>query len=242
MNPLSVIRGRSAAAPPPRSAERERLADAIAAATAARDAVVSQRAAIDSVRGMEADARAKHAAAVALAGAAREAQTDAVVRAASNGHHPPESAALRETHLAVVVALDDAESMKAAMAQLEGALPALEAATQSADQARDAAANDVIRASEAVRALFREARAVQARLIELRGQLAFLQRERLIGGEDTHAVRGLLNNADELPCGSWSNFGAYQGHKPDWTKRDIPPAWRATFEALLTDPDAPLPA
>jgi hypothetical protein len=139
-------------------------------------------------------------------------------------------------------AVDDLEDARAAHAACEARAAEAEAALDEARRGVAAAADEVIRATT-VAALFNEAQALQARLVERRVALHYLLRHGLVAQPERAAlVAFMFHNGDVLP-GSPGGVGeptSVEFH--DWRGHATTLAWARAREELARDPDAELPA
>jgi hypothetical protein len=214
---------------------RAALASALQAQVKSDEAVSRQRAGIDRARGgvRAAEAAAKDAEKAVTK--AREAHAEAIAAAAANDAAPPASG-VRAARQAQVDSEDEVEAAKAALDQLRGDLPTVEAAAREANIAVEAAINAI---------LAPHARQLLAKGMELKCQLA-----------PVVAVLSALSN--DTPAGKPHDqyLDAAKMHKPLAEVRKDDQAFFETFnkfdrggadpwvsarERLRADPDAALP-
>jgi hypothetical protein len=171
---------------PGRSEERRKLAEAIALAAAAEQALDAARRSVtragDAVRRAEgnlseagsaiADARSRHLALLS--------------EAATQGVPPTSPAAVREARRREDDAAEEMELCRTAEAELRSRLPALEAAVQRAHNHRVNCVDAVVRS--AAERLIAECKAAEAELLRRRALLYFLRRPHVQAGEALHGA------------------------------------------------------
>jgi hypothetical protein len=223
---------------PPRTPEREQLAEAINQLAMAERTLAANKAAQEQTR------KARWAAQDAVEASAtliEEAQANAAKflteQALGTAAEAPVS--IKAVRVAAQDAQDELDAAIAASAALVEQEAAAKYELQYAANEVDKCIRDVIKAETRamVSELLRQAEGVQADLISRRVVLRHLHRAEIIGEPEATAVKTFLrHNGDVLP----GAFGSVEFH--DYDKHPAAEPWREAQKMLATDADAPLPA
>lgn len=230
-----------------RSPERESLAAAIAEAAEYRATADATRAGVARARAMIADATARLDAANADAAKAREAHAERAITAASTGAPMVPDGSLRDARQRAGDATDDLEAAQAALAAVEASLEDEEYRERKSIE-RVGEAADLVLQAVPIEGMLEEAARVQREVIEKRTVLLMLTAQYRQWKSDGSHQRLYASN-DELLVARISKFlGVGEsllpstGNSPIYGESPAAQQWLQAREALLTDPDAVLPA
>lgn len=216
---------------------REALAAAQQEAREAHRAVERQRLAIDKTRAAQREAEKAVSAAEEGIGAAREAHARALADAAAADTAPPLSS-MRAARQAVTDAQDQAEALKAALAELKARLPDWERTARDADVEVERCISAIL--APHAQKLFDRALALERDLAPIRQALATLLQDRhktsadVLGHERSRAPLG------EVYAGIM-RFGAWRAGGPD-RFAEARGQLREDWAAVLPDFAAPPPS
>lgn len=225
----------SAPQPGDRSPERQRLAEAIKAATAARKRLDKGRQAVALAEEMEAKAQDALDLAREELQAAQEARAAEIATAATQGRVAAGGTRGRQARDAIAEAEDELEALRQALATVREPLDDLEYLVAKAEEEVRLAIVAVVGAElpAAIRAyeMALKHAAVSGRILYALRQLSFDQDHKL--PPDVAAWREYANNL----------LGSFSVRSLEHVETSLAPApaWMMTAERLKTDPDAPFP-
>jgi hypothetical protein len=232
--------------PPARSAEREKLASAIAEAQETQRAADGVRHAIARAADMVSKARTRLEAAQAAVASAKEQQAYRLAAAAASGTPAALASTMKQARADEVDAQDEIDAAEAALAQLKAQLAGAEEASQLAAHRRIAAVDAVMRVVAAN--FFADTEQVVEELLARRAVLRFLrepdplhqplnfyvarERDEPFAEMRNQIQRHLLNSVGRLRD---------DGNGEDWRGHEKLKPWSSAREALFSDADTPLP-
>ena len=224
---------------PLRSPERQALADAIAAARPATDAVRRARDVLDRAKELVAKARERSDASIAAAAEARQARLDKIRASMAAGEMPPDDRSHRDL---VSQAADDREALEVArevVASAETDLSDAEIEGTRAQRRVEEAADAVL--VQAIAGFADEAEQLEAQLVDRARTLFALmshvpQMERSTRSDTANP---LYWRASQIVARATQLRGA-DGNGVTIEGSRLGP-WQAARDALCADPDAPIP-
>lgn len=221
---------------------RVALADAIDASRKTDAAIESRRGAI--VRATELVEKAERGleAASAMVADARGRHAQAVAEAAAGGTPPSSPSTMRAARVAEVDAQDEVDAAKSALAQLEGGLPNLQEHAVRAESKVRAAVNAVV--ASAAKPFLEETRELQAELVAKRAILQFLRHyEANDETSDDPTLAVILADERKAPLAELHDLiDKFLAQNPlTATNEEAVAAWRQAREKLMRDAGAALP-
>ncbi|MGO9234772.1 MAG: hypothetical protein ACLP4V_12090 [Methylocella sp.] len=220
--------------PPARSEEREALAAALKDLKAAERKAHQARDAQERAEALVTTGEAKLNAARVGVEKAKDFEAANLTRAAASSVKPRAGSKIRDARNAEIDAADALAAARAALTQCETALRHAEQELKAEQEFVAALAGDVITAEAASRVL-REAQKLQEALVNKRVELRALLHAGLFVDPDEKKAADYLLMFRGFPATYFCTESV------DWDKHALAAAWQQAREALMTNPDAPLP-
>jgi hypothetical protein len=223
------------------------LADAIILAMKAAHAAEDQHAAIERAAKLVEAAEERLTAAVSTPADARETHTKQMANAIRTSSAVAAPSALRAARLAEADVLDEVESARAALVELEAELPDLEAAKTVADNDVTVAINTIMAAAGVE--LLAEAERLRETLLSKWEVLSFIadrqpyllrRRDEAYSFADMKQAERLVAPLNEISSSVWRVLEIGVRYVGDDTHPALD-GWKQARLALRSNPDAPLP-
>ncbi len=222
----------SASEPSLRSPERQALAEAIAKAEEHNKGLAACRAAIQAAEGMEATAEAALRDAQAEVEQAKASRAAEITAAAAAGQSVPSSDRQRLARQREVEAQDELEAVRSSLEAVRAPLSDWEYWAQNcAEKVRKAAAD--VATAQVPEAIAVALRAIKNAEVCVRSAYAAHSAVTDVAGGQDQAMSARINALLNFVPGTWDYRNPSRGDGPEWNR---------AVAALLTDPDAPLPA